>query len=593
MLGLSTVGQFSRPQLNPTGFVRRLSPDLAIVVAVRRVRRECRVVGADLGGRRNLAVRRGADRACGALGLFAGVGRAVPHRLRHPVKVAAVDEDTCASTSVEADRLALVVELERHERQANRRLGVEEVPHLGGLVRSLVDVARVDEPVVDPLDREFIEAHADGRFEVLEGTRLAEVRRSDLVSHLPFREVGSAENLNGERVLAGLVHLAVFHAIDGGELQDIVPREARLGSPCVDAVFVPLLVSHALHQAFPGEGLRGEGERSIQQWRSGRLCGGVDHERGIASGDERQVELPPVVVFDADAPIFRRGLLVLAVLDGCANLERTDDLRQGGVVVGRLGSQTQFGQRIALAGVLLRVGGGTDGVKHLLGVSPAEGLDRCGVAQVDVREVGRAASLNGDARTSCEQEGGHHGDSRSCQDVEALHEQLLSVVGPLPAEGDCEQCDEDAGFDARPDHEDQEGHEAERDCAEVDPPQRRRDDSEEQRDEDEGAGKLVVVGLGELVRPPPDEAHEGERADDGQEVAEATEHACDDSDESIPAEAGLATVAFGPPVGECADDQHEVEHDQSTEQRPEDAPMSEDERHLGKLGGGRSRGGRS
>lgn len=309
-------------------------------------------------GRGNRTVRRSTDSAHGTLRFLAGVGLAVPHRLRHPVKVAAVDEDTRTSTSVEADRLACIVERDGHQRHANHALRVEVVTHARLGLRA--DIHRVDEAVVDPLDRKarphdvsaLVENGVDRDVDDL--LDLGSDVLGDFGASLVVGEIGTVEDLNCQRVDAAVVDLTVLHAVHRSEPQNIVPREARLGRTCVDAIDIPLLVAHTLHQAFPCEGLRGEAKRTIQQRRGCRLCCAVDDEGRIGPRNQRKRELGAVVFFDTHLSGLVRGLLVgRALVVRSANLERADDLRQHVVVVHLFSGETQGSQRIALARALL------------------------------------------------------------------------------------------------------------------------------------------------------------------------------------------------------------------------------------------------
>jgi len=218
-----TIRQRSGPQGGPA-VVRTLGPVLRIVATVRDASRGRR--------RRSGAVRRRSGHTRRALRLVAGtIGLAGPHRLRHPVKVTAVDEDTRATTSVEADRGSLVVELDGHQRHAHHALCVEVLAHRRGLCSTRLSC--VDEAVVDPLDGELFDSHADCSFHI----------RGDVLAHfiscLRVREVGPVEDLDCERI--DTLDLTIHHLVRLSELEDVVPREARLGRPCVDAIDVPLL----------------------------------------------------------------------------------------------------------------------------------------------------------------------------------------------------------------------------------------------------------------------------------------------------------------------------------------------------------------
>lgn len=230
-LGFLAVGQRAGSQGDPTIFLGRLAPVLVVVgrvaVCLALARRRCRRV----------AVRRGAFHALGALGLFAALALAEPHRLRHPMQVTAVNEDTGAATSVEADRLT-TVEDEWHQGHADHLGGIEGVPHLGK--RLGANVSRIHEAVVDPLDRELLDRQADDRL-LLGGDVLAH-----LVVHLLVREVGLVEDLDCKGI--GAPDLVIDDLVRRSELEDVVPGEAREGRPSIDAVDVPLVVvTHALH----------------------------------------------------------------------------------------------------------------------------------------------------------------------------------------------------------------------------------------------------------------------------------------------------------------------------------------------------------
>ena len=245
--------------------------------------------------RRRDAVRRRTSGPRGAHRLGAGCIRAGPHRLGHPVKVATVDEDTGTATSVEAYGLTSLVERDGHQRHSNHLRGVEIVAHLRRPEGS--DVPRVGESVVDVLDGEIVDSDAHDRL----------FRGGDVLAHLIscllVREVGPVEDLDCECVHT--LHLVVHDLVRRSELQDVVPVEARLGCTGVDAIDVPLLVTHSLHQPVPRKGLSGEAERAIQKGRLNQRRGAVDRRRVddnrvLATREKREVRDGAVEVLDTD-----------------------------------------------------------------------------------------------------------------------------------------------------------------------------------------------------------------------------------------------------------------------------------------------------
>lgn len=324
--GSPAVGGALAPVLRGQAVRRRSSSPRR---ALGRRRRRCRCRRRRPRGndrRRRDAVRRRTGGPRGAHRLGAGCVRAGPHRLGHPVKVAAVDEDTRTTTSVEAHGLTSLVERDGHQRHSNHLRGVKVVAHLRRPEGS--DVPRVGESVVDVLDGEIVDSDADDRL----------FRGSDVLAHLVscllVREVGPVEDLDCERVHT--LHLVVHDLVRRSELQDVVPVEARLGCTGVDAIDVPLLVTHSLHQPVPRKGLSGEAERAIQKGRLDQRRGAVDRRRVddnriLATREKRKVRDGAVEVLDTDR--LGAGHNIRA---GCCgtSLERSGGSRDRLVVLG-------------------------------------------------------------------------------------------------------------------------------------------------------------------------------------------------------------------------------------------------------------------
>ena len=426
---------FSRRQLVqaqvPSRQRTRLKRGPAVVRALGPVlRREARRGRAGDGR----AIRRRTSGPRGAHRLGARCVRTLPHCHGHPVKVPTVDEHPRAPTSVEAHRPSVCVEGDGHQRHPDHLLCVEVVTHLRKPEGPRVP--GVDEPVVDELHREIVDSDADGLLHV-RGDVLAYLVPNLCPSCLVV-EVRAVEDLNRERIHPR--HLAVDDLVHRSELENVIPREPRLGRTCVDAVDVPLLGAHTLHQSGPREGLSGVAKRTVQQIRlnqrrRSRVAGGVDDGGVFTLRNKREVADGTVAVLDAnrfssgrdvrtgrcDASLqgiagSRHGLLVLGVdtpgLEGCVAATRVSARHQ---VVER----GQGHVRGTIASPVAAQGGNRGRVGH---------VDRggSGAGRAVRRRRGRGGGIGG-----APSEGGHEhqGAGQQAELSGALHERTSFPSG--------------------------------------------------------------------------------------------------------------------------------------------------------------------
>ncbi len=259
-------------------------------------------------------------------------------------------------------------------------------------------------------------------------------------------------------------------------------------------------------------------------------------------------------------------------------LQRGHDRVELLFVADRVLVQTPHGdKRVVLAGSGIGFGRGLDGLVRSLGVVSAQGGDDVGVTEVDSRRTG--VEIGG--ATPCEQENGHHGCSKSCQN--ALHERTSLVVGAALARRGVGQGQlDEGGLERRDDREGHERQDAEPDAQPVDLEQRHECRAQcEERDGHDDEHPLVSTALPETVDEVDGRSDDRQRTDESQERNDSSEEEAERCAELLTAERELPLVARRQPDRVDQDDADEVEEQNDPEGGPEDAGAAVDEqRHL-------------
>lgn len=208
---------------------------------------------------------------------------APPDLRRLPVEVETVDEDAGpVVVGVERDGLAVIIELDRHQRDAHLLGVVHERFHAREHLSARV--VGVHETSVEMLDRQVADGDtlAHGRFQLLDLFRAELLDKQ--VLRLLVREVLPVHDLDREGVHPS--DLAINHPVDLRELERIPPADAGHGCVGVETAGVPSgLFADCLDDALPGQGLddvalRGVEERDTERRRV-RVLGGIQNLHAI------------------------------------------------------------------------------------------------------------------------------------------------------------------------------------------------------------------------------------------------------------------------------------------------------------------------